>query len=185
MKEIWERIEKWLEENYPKGLQLLNSGATDEQIVKAEKCFGIQFSSEFKEFYKIHNGGQWELALIDGSELLSLEEMQSQWKVWKTLVDDGEFETNNGEPEKGISDEWYNLKWIPITHNGGGDHQCLDFAPTANGNSGQVIQMWHDWEKRSLIAASFIEWITAFANELDAGLYTYSDEYGVSKEINE
>lgn len=182
MKEIWQRIEKWLAENYPEGLEQLNKGASDELIKQTEDFLGVEFSEDLKEFYRIHNGGTWELALIDGWELLSLEEMQSQWKVWKELLDGGEFEGIKSEPESEIRDDWWNEKWIPITHNGGGDHDCLDFAPTEEGDVGQIIKMWHDWEQRSWESPSFRNWITTFADELEAGLYKYSEEYGISKE---
>jgi cell wall assembly regulator SMI1 len=183
MKEIWQRIENWLGENYPEGLEMLNVGASDDLIQATEQFLGIEFPEDVKDFYRVHNGGRYELALINGRELLSLEEIQSQWKIWQELTVGGEFEENEGEPEKEISKDWYNIKWIPITHNGGGDHDCLDFAPTEDGNYGQIIQMWHDWEKRSLEAKSFREWIEKFADELEAGLYKYSEEYGVSREI--
>ena len=35
---------------------------------------------------------------------------------------------------------WWNLKWVPFTYNGGGDHPCIDLDPAVTGTVGQVVQ---------------------------------------------
>ena len=65
-----------------------------------------------------------------------------------------------------------------MTYNGGGDHHCLDLAPAPGGDVGQIIRMWHDDVARCVEARSFRAWLEAYADELEHGHYSYSDDYG-------
>ncbi len=111
-------------------------------------------------------------------EFLSCEEIYSQWLVWKELLDGGDFKDISSEPEKGVKNDWWNPKWIPFTHNGGGDHLCLDLDPAVSGSAGQVITMWHDMEMREVKAGSFGEYFDTYVAGVLAGKYVYSEEYG-------
>lgn len=110
MKEIWRRIEKWLEENYPEGLEKLNEGASEELILETEQYLGIKFPQDICDFYKIHNGAEDGFPLIDGFDLLSMNGIFEQWKVRKELIDGGEFEGINCIPSEEIKENWYNEK---------------------------------------------------------------------------
>lgn len=174
MQEFWQKIESWLTENYPKGLKKLNKGASDALLQKTEKRLSVTFLEDLREFYKIHNGTKEDLGLLDG--LLSLEEIQEQWEIWKDLTDEGTFDEYKSEPQMGIRDDWWNPGWIPITHDGGGNHICLDMNPADGGRVGQMITMWHDSSERELVADSFRQWVEEYAAALEAGEYVYSPE---------
>lgn len=181
MEKTWEKIEKWLETNAKHVFDSLQPGATDEEIAKTEEYLGVKFPKEVKEVYKIHNG-QYSgkmLGFIEGREFLSLEEIKSQWQIWKELVEGGDFEGNEGEPDGPVKPDWYNLKWIPITYNGSGDHHCIDLDPAEGGNVGQIIEMWHDEATRTVVATNLKEWLKEFVNALEEGEYEVSDEYGL------
>jgi len=178
MKELWERIESWLKENHSEGLNELNEGASDELIQETEQFLSIEFSEDVKEFYKIHNGTSWDFNLIDGWLLLPLEDVQNQWKVWKDLLDRGDFAEHKCTPHEAIRDDWWNDKWIPLTSDGCGNHDCLDLAPTEKGRVGQIIKMWHDDDTRPLVADSFREWLENYIDALEASEYVYSEDYG-------
>jgi len=179
MKEVWQRIEKWLAENTPEDLIVLNGGASDEEVKNLEEHLSVTFPDDVKTFYKIHNGQSDDGPyLLDGRELLSLERIKDEWDVWKELLDGGDFEDVESEPEAGIRKDWWNEKWIPLTYDGSGNHDCLDLAPDNSGTSGQIISFWHDDPDRNIVANSFREWLENYADDLEAGLYVYSDEYG-------
>jgi len=181
MKKTWKKIEKWLETNAKHVLDSLQPGATDKEIAETERYLGVKFPKEVKEVYKIHNG-QYSgkmLGFIEGREFLSLEEIKSQWQIWKELVEGGDFEGNEGEPDGPVKPDWYNLKWIPITYNGSGDHHCIDLDPAEGGNVGQIIEMWHDEGTRTVVATNLKEWLKEFVNALEEGEYEVSDEYGL------
>ncbi|HEY9761422.1 MAG TPA: SMI1/KNR4 family protein [Trichocoleus sp.] len=179
MQTIWARIDAWLMANAPGVLKTLQPGASDAQIEAFEKVLGVQLPEDVKASFRIHNGqSDHEYGLMDGRELLSLDRIQDEWLVWKDLLDSHMFEDIEGDPEPGIRSDWWNAAWIPLTHDGGGNHDCLDLAPAQGGTVGQIISMWHDEAERERLAPSFRAWLTQLANGLESGQYIFSEEYG-------
>ena len=178
MRDIWQRIDKWLGVNAPQVLDTLQPGASEEEIRETEKSLSVEFPDDMKDSYRIHNGqSSGNGGFINGLEFLSLTRVREEWAIWKDLLDSGEFEGYESEPEKKVRPDWWNPKWIPLTSDWGGNHECLDLAPTEEGDVGQIISMWHDDAERQVIANSFRGWLEQFANDLEAGRYTLSEEY--------
>jgi cell wall assembly regulator SMI1 len=170
----WGRIEKWLKENVSEILKYLQDGADNSEINNLEHNVNIKLPEDFIQFYKIHNGQiPYTRGLIDNEELLSIERIDEEWKIWKELIDSNTFDDINGAPDMGIKNDWYNKLWIPITYDGAGNHYCLDLNPTDEGNYGQVIRVWHDDSIRTIEANSFREWIRYFVEDLEAGRYVF------------
>lgn len=178
MEQTWTKFEEWLSRHWPDGLSCLNPPASDEQISQLEERLDARLPADFVACLKIHNGQNGFSSVLDGMEFLSCEEIYSQWFVWKDLLDGGDFKDIFSEPEEGIKTDWWNPKWIPFTHNGGGDHLCLDLDPAPSGLTGQVITMWHDMEARELKAKNFAEYFETYVNGVLAGKYVYAKEYG-------
>lgn len=177
MQEIWVRIETWLRTNAPQILETLRSPASDAQIKAVENRLSIQFPEDVKNSYCIHNGqSSYEYGLIEGREFLSLERIQDEWQVWKGLLDDGDFDGIESDPDAGIRRDWWSPQWIPLTYNGAGYHDCLDLNP-AEGGIGQIISMYHDSGDREIVAPSFREWLDKYAEGLESGQYVFSDYY--------
>lgn len=186
MRDIWERIDKWLGVNAPQVLNVLQPGASEEQIRETEKLLSVEFPEDVKNSYRIHNGqSNGNVGFINGLEFLSLERIRDEWKVWKDLLDSGDFEDWHSEPEKQIRSDWWHPKWIPLTHDWGGNHECLDLAPTEYGDVGQIISIWHDDATREVVAESFCNWLEQFANDLEAGRYALSGEDNSLVSIND
>lgn len=169
--EAWRRIETWLETNASAIHAGLASGATDAQITQAETDFGVVFPDDLKASLRVHNGEARDVGSVRGEELLSLDGMVAQWRVWEELRTAGMFAEFAAEADGPVKPNWWNTHWVPLTHNGGGDFQCLDLDPTEGGSPSQVIQMWHDWEQRKVLAPSFAAWFTTYADALEAGDY--------------
>ena len=178
MEQTWQKFEKWFSQNWPEGLSCLNPPASDEQISVLEAQLDTKLPTEFVACLKVHNGQNGFASIFDGMEFLSCEEIYSQWSVWKGLLDGGDYKGITSVPDQGIKSDWWNPKWIPFTHNGGGDHLCLDLDPSSPGSVGQVITMWHDMEARELKARSFGEFFDAYVSDVLAGKYSYAKEYG-------
>jgi cell wall assembly regulator SMI1 len=174
MKEAWERIEKWLKENYSEGLEMLNEGASNELIQKTEKTLEIEFPEEFKNFYRIHNGVSY--LWLNGWELLSLEQITGEWIALKEMLDDSVFDDLTAETQKEILSVWYNKHWIPFTCDGATNYECLDYKPTDHGRVGQIIKFWHDDDVRPLVADSFCEWVINYVEGLENGTFFYDEE---------
>jgi len=137
----------------------LNPPATDEEIHALESELGINLPEDFRASLKIHNGQAPDGEFIDGETLLDAVGILNQWRKWRGLVNDGDFDGITSGPDDGIKDDWYNLKWIPFTYNGFGDHLCIDLDPEPDGTFGQIIRVWHDDDARQLIAPSFAAWL--------------------------
>ena len=175
----WTAFESWLGEYWPDGLEDLSPPATDEEIINVEMALGARLPPDFVESLKIHNGQRGSAGgLFDNSELLSSAAIIDQWMVWKELLDAGDFAGIKSDPDAGVRDDWWNAKWIPFTHNGGGDHYCLDLAPGTNGQEGQVITMWHDMGTRVVAGTSFRHWFVKYVDAVVAGKYVYSEDFG-------
>ncbi|WP_091068329.1 SMI1/KNR4 family protein [Paenibacillus sp. NFR01] len=109
MEELWRRIERWLEQEAPDVLADLNAGATEAEIFSLEEELGIRFPADLRESFKLHNGQKGDSAwLFAGWEFLSLERIQSEWKVWKDLYDSGTFDGSKADVQPGIRNEWWN-----------------------------------------------------------------------------
>ncbi|BDI33991.1 glucan synthase [Capsulimonas corticalis] len=181
----WERIEAWLGQNAPDILAGLASGATDAEIDAAEKVLGVEFPDDIRESYKRHNGQIRDKnyiaiggPLYDYHDLLPLNGIAMDWRVWNNLLVAGTFDDIDSDPSPGIKTDWWNAKWIPLTSNGSGDHYCMDLDPAPGGIVGQIITMWHDAPEREVVARSFGEWIAQLAQDLEDGRQVYSEEYG-------
>lgn len=179
MNQIWTQFETWLAVNWPDGLAALNPPATDDEIASLEAALGAKLPRDFVECLKNHNG-QSESAggLFDNSEFLSTGAILDQWKVWKELLDSGEFDGISSDPQQGIRSDWWNCRWIPFTHNGCGDHYCIDLEPDDGGRPGQIITMWHDMAERELQAQSFEAWFQKYVSAVVAGEYVHSEDFG-------
>ncbi|MGA7730176.1 MAG: SMI1/KNR4 family protein [Chloroflexia bacterium] len=179
MQNIWKRIESWLGANVPELLDTLNPGASDAAIADAEAFLGVTLPDDVRASYKIHDGQSLDNAgLLEAREFLSLERIKDEWKVWKDLLDAGDFEGTLSEPHDGIKNDWWNPAWIPLTYDGSGNHDCLDLDPAPGGKKGQIIEMWHDDPERVLVSHGFREWLEEFADGLEADEYAMSDDYG-------
>jgi cell wall assembly regulator SMI1 len=179
MEDIWQRIDTWLETHAPQVFQTLQPGASEAQILAAETALGVQFPEDVRRSYGLHNGQQdYTYGLCEGREFLSLERIQQEWQVWKSLLDGGDFEGSSGDSEAGIRSDWWNPQWIPLTYDGAGNHDCLDLDPADGGSRGQIIAFWHDASDRTLVAPSFRTWWERYAEDLEAGLLVFSEEYG-------
>jgi len=179
MKTIWNRIEKWLDTNAKEVLRGLNPPATRDQVARAEAILGISFPQDVVDIFMIHNGQASNTAgLLDGWEFMSVERIVDEWKVWKDLLDRGDFKRANSDSVGYTVTDWWNPRWIPLTYDGSGNHPCLDLNPGRLGKAGQIIRMWHDDAARDLIAPAYREWLSQLAADFEAGEHELSDDYG-------
>lgn len=180
MREIWNRIEHWLQANAPQIAETLQAGATEQQIDALESLLGTALPRDLRESMRIHDGqaAHAEVGFVDAQEFLSLERIRSEWVVWKDLLHTGTFEDSESDPAEGIRSDWWNPLWVPLTYDGAGNHSCIDLAPAEGGSVGQMITMWHDDAERTLLAPSFRAWLEAYATAMEDGRIAFSAEHG-------
>lgn len=182
MQEVWKRIESWLSTQESELWKGLNPGATDAEIAETEAFLGVTFPEEVRECYRIHNGQQPDApGLFPGGEFLSLQQICAQWKIWKDLLDRGDLKDSFALPNNLVRDDPWNIAWIPITHNGGGDHYCLDLDPAEGGTVGQTFDFHHDNPEYVVAAPNLTTWLQELADGLESGKYFFDMEeyYGM------
>lgn len=166
MKNQWKRLEIWLKTNNPALMADLNPPASDAEIKELEQKIGMKLPEDFVECLKVHNGQKGEAEwLFSGLEFLSSRRIADEWAIWKDLLDGGDLDGAEAEPETGIQPVWWSPKWIPFTYNGAGDHLCLDLDPDRGGQNGQIITLWHDDGARKKKSDSFAQWFSEFINK--------------------
>lgn len=179
---IWNSIKQELQIMAPAILNSLNKSVSLTDIDILESVINAKLPDDFKVFYTINNGQKLgSPGLIECEELLSIQRIIEEWKVWNSLLVSKDFEQDNipytSTPDAEIKNDWWNPLWIPFTHDGSGNYYCLDLDPTDKGTYGQIIRMWHDDPERSLEATSFTEWIVNFKDKLVSKQLVYSDSY--------
>jgi cell wall assembly regulator SMI1/predicted DNA-binding WGR domain protein len=139
----------------------LAAGASEKELLAAEKAIGQKLPDEVRAFYRAHDGAQDDPA-VRGRQLLSLKGVLGQWKIWKDLYDEGTFgENDHSEPGKGVQQKWWIPEWIPVTYDYSGNHEILDLAPGKGGTHGQILDFWHDDPTRKVVKKSFLAWLAA------------------------
>jgi cell wall assembly regulator SMI1 len=179
----WKRYVSLATQAYPAFGEELRPGASAEEIAAAEKAIGCDFPSDLRALLRLCNGTS-EIQALPGWMLFSAERIVDEWRIWEDLYRT-QFKPDgyDCEPEGPIrGDEWWRLRWIPFTGDGGGNHLCVDMAPPANGAIGQVITMWHDDGARVRIATSITECIEMMANDIEQGRLVWDDEWGSFQE---
>lgn len=192
VKNTWQRLEKWLSENFPPALENLRDPATEEAIASVEFQIQLMLPEALKESFKIHDGEEHNYlpgVLADGYWLMPLEHACETWKQlkdlaaelfgtednptqWRSQVEDGIiFIKGAVKPLIGSP------KWFPIANMNGDITRFLDFDPPDGGTLGQVIEIDAEACQFQVIAPSFLEYIEQYAGDLAAGLYALEDGY--------
>ena len=142
MKKIWKQIENRLEANAPEIYESLEKPATGKQIEAAEKQFEAKLPRAVKDSYLIHDGSKYE-TLLNGWELLSLENAVKAWVFLKGLFTDGDLDVDCRTDSEFIKPVWWHERWIPILYDRCGNYLCADLAPQKGGRRGQIIAYYH------------------------------------------
>jgi cell wall assembly regulator SMI1 len=179
VRRAWAVIDAWTHEHAPSVFGDLNPPASEAQIVEAERSLAVRLPPAFRASLLVHDGQSRDgPALTPTGCLLSLATIVNEWNVWKNLLDGGDFDDAGGEPTGPVKARWWSPLWVPITYDGAGNHECLDFDPADGGRMGQVIQMFHDEGTRTLTAESYASWLDALAERLRDGALVWSEDHG-------
>jgi cell wall assembly regulator SMI1 len=197
---LWDRIERWMEDEYPELEDNLNDGVTTADLNEFENDLAIgKLPTEFRQFYKRHDGqlrGGKPTGIIMGLALLDLESIFEEYSVWSKVAERLE-KTNNTHmprvpkegssknpgnntfianqrsiPPNSIQPYYYYRGWIPILKDHIGNQIALDLAPGPNGNWGQIIIFGRDFDTKLVVASSFQEFIWTFVQDLENGNYS-------------
>jgi cell wall assembly regulator SMI1 len=183
--EIWTSIKASLfEENCLDEMQL-RPGASESELIELETELGVVLPDLLKQMLMIHDG-QDGCGLLFGNQMLSIAEILRQWQGWREIEADGMNEDcaefMEASPPGVVKPMYANARWIPLTHDGGGNHMGLDFDPDAGGFEGQMIAFGADEDTKYLLARTFddfvakaLEWIQQ-SRWNDGGLQSDADD---------
>ena len=183
MHQTWPLIRSLLESKADLSLFDLNPPAPAEAINSLEQHIGLFLPQSLKDLLATHNGQGPKLkcGLFFGDEFLSVSEIQVQWDNWKSLEDENlneEFASSMSSQPPGVIKPLYlNPKWVPLTHDGGGNHTGLDFDPDPKGQVGQVIAFGRDQDEKKLLAGSFEDFLARFLQRLNSVRWSLAQGY--------
>jgi cell wall assembly regulator SMI1 len=177
------RLDAWYAAHLPTDKYVLNPPATDSQLDAFERLIGFKMPRSYRQLYRWHDGEEddrW--GHIYGLPLLSLHQAGAQWTAWNEVL--AGFGGNRyeipgaGWPQGAVDPAYINPRWIPLTHDGSGNHIGLDFDPWPGGRLGQVILYGRDEDVKAVLAQSlgqFLDWI---ASLLESGNFRLEVEPG-------
>lgn len=161
-----EILDSYLKNLRPEFYSELNNPLTENEIQALEESYNITLPADLRELYKWKDGQKCSDSFVNNSMFMSLEAVLDSAKEMTEMIGN-DFDIEN----------WWNESWLPIFHNGGGDHICYDMGGTFTDQKGQLIEFWHVDNDRDVIAPnlrSFIEAINQFYQTKAATDY---DEY--------
>lgn len=147
MEAIIQQLDRCISAARPEYYALLAAPLTSEAIAALETQYGTSIPEDLKALYRWKNGQQSSCyqSFVNNSTFMPLEEVLSSAKELDELIPD--FDGEN----------WWRKGWLPVFHNGGGDHICYDTEGTFTGRQGQLVEFWHADSDRNVIAASLEE----------------------------
>jgi cell wall assembly regulator SMI1 len=178
------RLDAWYAAHLPPGRYAFNPPAAEAQLDAFERLIGLRLPAAYRQLYRWHDGendDRW--GHIFGLPLLPLEEAAAQWQAWAdalSAIEGNRYAVPAASwPEGAIDPAYINLRWIPLSHDGSGNHIGLDFDPWPRGRVGQVILFGRDEDVKVVLARSlgaFLGWI---ADLLESGNFRLDEETGV------
>jgi cell wall assembly regulator SMI1 len=157
------RLDRWLTE-YRSGYHAeLQPGLSGKRLLEFEQHLGFRVPDAFKELYAWRNGQSPRCyAALQGNRMfMTIEDVLGTHRMMNELLEGGEFD----------QELWWSPRWVPFLYNGAGDYLCIDTGGAFTGSEGQIIEFWHDWERRDVVYPSLEKWLETFVASLEAGLW--------------
>ena len=177
------RLDKWFAAHLRPDRYVFEPPATEAKLDFLEHLVGVKLPRSYRQLYGWHDGekdDRW--GHVYGLPILPLDQAAFQWRAWnRVLVDfkgDRYAIPGGAWPAGAVDPAYINPRWIPLTHDGSGNHIGLDFDPWPAGRVGQVIVYGRDEEVKAVLAPSlgaFLDWI---ANLLESGNFRLGPEPG-------
>ncbi|MGW8431088.1 SMI1/KNR4 family protein [Curtobacterium citreum] len=167
------------------GEMLLRPPATEADLTAAETHLGRQLPADVRALYLLHNGQhqytpadpRFAAGLFAGQPLLPLPDLMLNWDQWagfEAQEDMDEFAASN--PEGFVQPKYSTRGWIPLTHDGSGNHIGVDLNPGPAGATGQVITFGADDDAHQVLAPSLTSYLEQVADLIESGAIVPSDD---------
>lgn len=177
------RLDAWYAVHLTPDRYIFNPPATDTQLDAFERLIGLKLPRAYRQLYLWHDGendDRW--GHIYGLPLLPLQQAGAHWTSWAKVLN--YFDGNRypvpggGWPERAVDPAYINPRWIPLTHDGSGNHIGVDFDPWPGGRVGQVIIFGRDEDVKIVLAESLGKFLGWIADLLESGNFRLEAESG-------
>jgi len=174
--QLWKRIDTWWQTFAPSAQ--FSPGATPEELAEAEVRLGLTLPQDFKASYRIHNGDTGGSRLMGYPDFYSLSYVHSFAEIFQDHLQDAQwakrkpgFVSDPVRESLPIQPIWCHPQWVTFAGDGSGYQWCIDLAPAPGGQKGQIIAWDHEDGPAQLLFSSFEALLSAYADQLEAGLY--------------
>lgn len=168
------RLDAWYGTHLPRDRYRFNPPASEGQVEALERLVGLRMPRAYRQLYQWHDGendDRW--GHIYGLPLLPLEQVAAEWRNWARVLADfagDRYAIPGGAwPQGAVDPAYINPRWIPLTHDGSGNHIGLDFDPWPRGRVGQVILFGRDEDVKAVLAESLGRFLGWIADLLESG----------------
>ncbi|MFD1604597.1 SMI1/KNR4 family protein [Flavobacterium artemisiae] len=168
MESILQKLDQNLSSLRPEFYKTLQEPLNNADIEALEKKYNVILPEDLKALYKWKNGQEANNfeSFVNNSMFIPLDEALDIASENTSMIG-FDFEIEN----------WWNAKWIPLFHNGGGDYICYDGEGTFTGNSGQIIEFWHADNDRDVIAPNLESFLSQLNSYFESNQVEDFDEY--------
>ncbi len=130
----WERIEAKLD------AAQLGAPLTGDDLANLEKELGLPLPADVRASWLRHGSSPAEAEPWDGGWIASPEQILRDYRQWTEMEANGDFDglAEDAEDDADSEGKWFHEAWIPLTHDFGGNHMCLDTR------SGRYVDMDHE-----------------------------------------
>jgi cell wall assembly regulator SMI1 len=160
------------------GDELLYPPATQAQLDAAEEHLGQRLPADVRALYRLHDGQvqheptdpRWAAGLVGGLPLLPLDQILFHWDQWDGFEDELDMDDEASSEPEGFVHAKYSLRgWVPLTHDGGGNHIGIDLDPDERGTIGQVILFGRDDDWHRVLAPSLVSYLEQLGDLVEQG----------------
>lgn len=168
------RLDRWYAANLPADRYVRNPPANDAALDALERVVGVAMPSSWRQLYRWHDGENDDRhGHVYGLPLLPLAEVEAQWRSWAKILayfkGDPYVVPGGSWPAGAVDPAYINPRWIPLTHDGSGNHIGIDLDPWPGGRIGQIILYGRDEEVKAVLAESLGRFLSWIADLLESG----------------
>ena len=172
---IIEKLVEAYKSRLPDFDEFMNEGASYSEIDHLIESVDQELPASYVELLYNYNGEKTILNTMGGYSLLSLEQVEMQWRLFSAK--DRSIRPKEIFQEGKIQPLLYHRNRIPFAHDGSGNFLCIDFYPDIKGEIGQIIYLpTGNLDPVSVIFKNFEEFVEFLIEALESSLFTFRDE---------
>lgn len=163
---------------------MLRPPATGGDLADVEAHLGQRLPDDVRALYLLHDGQhqytaadpRFAVGVFTGLPLLPLHDVLVSWDQWDGFEAQEDMdESASSTPEGFVQPKYSTRGWIPLTHDGSGNHVGVDLAPGPDGTVGQVITFGADDDEHQVLAPSLLSYLEQVTALIASGAVTPPD----------